>query len=210
MSTFDAVHGHAAEPRGVLVRAEGEDVPAQPRVAQRRARSGWPSRSSSQTPGGTSIQRRSSGSGGEQLVEPGFRRVDLLFVRQALGGAPHEQHHAQGDDERHHAQPGDQQARLGQAAHRASRHRREPPRAPARRSGSAPRDHHCGQRHDGADRQVDAAGDDDRGSCPGRPAPRWSSGGRWFPGCGRSGSFPDRTPRTGDRRRATPAKVPAR
>ncbi len=100
---------HAAQPRRALVRADGEHVPAEARVAQHAATT------SAEHEDEPDARRRATprfaGRRAQQVVQPGERRLDAPLVGQPLGRAAHDQHRPQRDDEGHDAEAGDEQRR---------------------------------------------------------------------------------------------------
>ena len=113
---LDRLDRHAAEARRSLVRTDREDVPAEARVAQdahgenghQRER---PDSRREEHP--ASIVRQDA----EQRVEPLRVGVDLLLVREPLGGTAQDRHRAERDDERRDAKEAyraaDQETREG-------------------------------------------------------------------------------------------------
>ena len=96
----------------------------------------------------------------QQLRLVGPELVDHPVVRQHHRQAARDRQHAQRDDERRHADVGDQDAVEGaDQQRRAERQRHRQPDRHALVHRHA--DHHARQHQHRADRQVDAAGDDD-------------------------------------------------
>ena len=101
-------HANAAEPGGLLVGAERENMPPEHGVPQQNEQSRGqhqeqPHARRQPEPGRCGVHIH-------QAVEPGLGRHDGLFAAKPLGKTPRYLHRAQSDNERNYAQPGDQQA----------------------------------------------------------------------------------------------------
>ena len=116
-----------------------------------------------QTPGETSSQAGCGKVAARLLHASVVGRVDRLLVRQPARHAARDAQRPQRDDERRHAQAGDQRAvdRPGQRRRRSDGGQDGERRAATWRVEQQ-RDDHAGQGQHGADRQVNAAADDDQ------------------------------------------------
>ena len=151
----------AAEPGRGFVRADGEDVTAKDGLSKDdghdHGQGDGDPRSDGQGKEFVRFVQRHDGVHGCLLVV-----VHGLVFAKPLCGTTRHTHHAQRDDEGHHAKPGDERA-VDRSDHGPRQHRRgnDGGRAPRLRQRKQLGPDHAGQRHDGADAQINAAAHDD-------------------------------------------------
>ena len=156
---LEGFHANTAQPRRVLIRANGDDVFAHTGIGQESA--GDQGEDDEQPYPGREQPPCAGGQCREQVDEIGEGGVNFLFASEALGNAAHDQERAQGDDKRHDAKPGDDRA-IDKPAQRAGENADE-----RRAHGRRARLQSCGygdsgKRDDRPHGQVDATGDDDQ------------------------------------------------